>query len=168
MAEVFIALGANLGDRAANLERARTLLGRGVLRPAAVSSLYDTEPWGPIPQGHYLNQVVRGETAFGPRELLAKLLAIEETLGRDRAREQRYAARTIDLDILLYDDIELVEPGLEIPHPRLLERAFVLVPLHEIAPNLVVRGIAIRDALARLDAMGVVRLAGPDATRSRS
>jgi 2-amino-4-hydroxy-6-hydroxymethyldihydropteridine diphosphokinase len=168
MAEVFIALGANLGDRAANLERALKLLAPGVLRPNAVSSLYDTEPWGPIPQGRYLNQVVRGETAFGPRDLLAKLLAIEETLGRDRAREQRYGARTIDLDILLYDDIELLEPGLEIPHPHLMERAFVLVPLHEIAPNLVVRGIAIRDALAGLDAKGIVRLAGPDAIRSRS
>ena len=168
MAEVFIALGANLGDRAANLEHARSSLAKNVLKPTVISSLYETEPWGPIPQGRYLNQVMRGETAFGPRDLLAKLLAIEETLGRDRAREQRYAARTIDLDILLYDDIELVEPGLEIPHPRLLERAFVLVPLLEIAPNLVVRGIAIRDALADLDTKGVVRLAGSDTARSRS
>ena len=168
MAEVFIALGANLGDRAANLEHARSLLAKDVFKPTAISSLYETEPWGPIPQGRYLNQVMRGGTAFGPRDLLAKLLAIEETLGRDRRREQRYAARAIDLDILLYDDIELVEPGLEIPHPRLLERAFVLVPLLEIAPNLVVRGIAIRDALADLDTTGVVRLAGSDTARSRS
>jgi 2-amino-4-hydroxy-6-hydroxymethyldihydropteridine diphosphokinase len=168
MAEVFIGLGGNLGDRAVNLERARSALTSGVLKPIAVSSLYETEPWGPVPQVRYLNQVMGAETALAPQELLTKLRAIEMGLGRDRSREQRYGPRTIDLDILLFDDVEVVEPGLEIPHPRLLERAFVLVPLFEIAPDLVVKGVAIRDALIRLDTKGVVRFMGPDATASHA
>ncbi len=168
MAEVFIGLGGNLGDRAVNLERARAALASGVLKPTAVSSLYETEPWGPVPQGRYLNQVMGAETALTPQELLTKLRAIEMGLGRNRSREQRYGPRTIDLDILLYDDVEVAEPGLEIPHPRMLERAFVLVPLFEIAPDLVVKGVAIRDALVRLDTKGVVRFAGPDARTSHS
>jgi 2-amino-4-hydroxy-6-hydroxymethyldihydropteridine diphosphokinase len=154
LADVFIALGSNLGDRAANLTAARTALAPDP-SVTAVSSIYETEPWGLAGQGRYLNQVLRGETTLEPRALLAKLQEIERALGREREREERYGPRTIDLDILLYDDMQVEEPGLTIPHPRMLERAFVLVPLAEVAPGLVAGGVRIGDALARLDRTGV-------------
>ncbi|MEX0589653.1 MAG: 2-amino-4-hydroxy-6-hydroxymethyldihydropteridine diphosphokinase [Xanthobacteraceae bacterium] len=156
MAEVFLGLGGNLGDRASNLAAARAALARGALTNTSASSIYETEPWGPVPQGRYLNQVVSGSSELPPRALLAKLFEIERALGRDRAREERYGPRTIDLDILLYGDLTMQEPELQIPHPRMMERPFVLVPLAEIAPDLAVNGVAIRDALARLDRTGVV------------
>jgi 2-amino-4-hydroxy-6-hydroxymethyldihydropteridine diphosphokinase len=163
MADVFIGLGSNLGDRAGNLAAARAALARDVLSGMIASSVYETDPWGPVPQGRYLNQVVRGSSELPPRPLLDKLFEIERSLGRDRAREQRYGPRTMDLDILLYGDRAVSEPDLQIPHPRMLERAFVLVPLAEIAPALTVNGIAVRDALARLDRNGVVRHAAAGA-----
>jgi 2-amino-4-hydroxy-6-hydroxymethyldihydropteridine diphosphokinase len=154
MHDVFIALGSNLGGRAANLAAARDALAR-VLALTASSSIYETDPWGPIKQGRYLNQVVRGTTALTPRTLLAKLHEIERALGRDRAGETRYGPRTIDLDILLYGNVVFDEPDLQIPHPRMMERPFVLVPLSEIAPDLTVRGVRVKEALARLDRSGV-------------
>ena len=161
MASVFVALGSNLGDRERNLSRAREALSQGVVAAGASSSIYETEPWGPVAQGRYLNQVVRGETALAPRDLLAKLLEIERTLGRNRSREERYGPRTIDLDILLHGDRAVREPDLQIPHPRMLERAFVLVPLMEIAPDTVIDDVPIADALSRLDRSGVVRFTNP-------
>ena len=155
LADVFLGLGSNLGDREGNLAAARSALSRGVIDIAAESSVYETEPWGPVPQGRYLNQVLRGRMRLEPRALLAKLLEIERSLGRDRMREERYGPRTIDLDILLYGDREVHEPDLQIPHPRMIERAFVLVPLAEIAPEIMVGGVPIADALARLDRSGV-------------
>jgi 2-amino-4-hydroxy-6-hydroxymethyldihydropteridine diphosphokinase len=160
MPEAFIALGSNLGDRAANLTSARAALDR-LLRVNAASSVYETDPWGPIEQGRYLNQVVRGTTELAPHDLLRKLHDIELSLGRDRSREQRYGPRTIDLDILIYDDLALREADLEIPHPRMMERAFVLIPLAEIAPDLAVRGVRVSEALARLDRSGVARVRAP-------
>jgi 2-amino-4-hydroxy-6-hydroxymethyldihydropteridine diphosphokinase len=151
MAEAYIALGSNLGDRAAILAAAREALGRGVLANPTASSIHETEPWGPVMQGRYLNQVVRGTTSLKPRALLNKLHEIERTLGRDRPREARYGPRTIDLDILLYDGLEVNEPDLQIPHPRMMERAFVLAPLAEIAPDLTVGGVPVRQALTRLN-----------------
>jgi 2-amino-4-hydroxy-6-hydroxymethyldihydropteridine diphosphokinase len=150
LAEVFIALGSNLGDRAGNLAAARAALAPDVLVTAA-SSVYETEPWGPVPQGRYLNQVLRAETELKPHALLVQLQEIERALGRDRAVEQRYGPRTIDLDILLYDDQRVDETDLTIPHARMLERPFVLVPLAEIAPELVVSGVRIADAVGALD-----------------
>jgi 2-amino-4-hydroxy-6-hydroxymethyldihydropteridine diphosphokinase len=158
MAEAFVALGSNLGDRAANLKRARDAMAAGPLRIDAASSVYETEPWGPVPQGPYLNQVVRGATELAPRALLAALHTIETELGRRRKREVRFGPRTIDLDILVYGELSLAEPDLEIPHPRILERPFVLVPLAEIAPDRVIRGERVRDALARVGTKGVRRL----------
>jgi len=157
MAKVFVALGSNLGDRERSLSRARDALSHEIVAIEAASSIYETEPWGPVAQGRYLNQVVGGETALSPHGLLAKLLEIERSLGRDRAREERYGPRVIDLDILLYGDRAVHEPDLEIPHPRLLERAFVLVPLLEIAPDVAVNGVPVANALSRLDRSGVVR-----------
>ncbi|MCC6946869.1 MAG: 2-amino-4-hydroxy-6-hydroxymethyldihydropteridine diphosphokinase [Bradyrhizobiaceae bacterium] len=156
MADVYLALGSNLGDRAENLAAAREALARGVVTVAAASSICETEPWGPKPQGPYLNQVLRGTTALSPRELLARLMQIERALGRNRAKEERYGPRTLDLDILLYGDAAVREPDLVIPHPRMMERPFVLVPLAEIAPDLAVGGVRVREALARLDTKGVV------------
>lgn len=156
MAEVYVALGSNLGDRAHNLAAARDALGRGALIIERASSIYETEPWGAANQGPYLNQAVLGRTQLAPRALLAKLLEIERELGRDRSHAERFGPRVIDLDILLYEGVVLSEPDLQIPHPRMMERAFVLVPLAEIAPELEVGGTRIKDALAKLDRSGVV------------
>ena len=156
MAEVHIALGSNLGDRERNLAAARDALGRGALSVERASSIYETEPWGAANQGRYLNQAVRGATNLTPKALLAKLLEIERELGRDRSQAERFGPRVIDLDILLYEGVALNEPDLQIPHPRMMERAFVLVPLAEIAPELEVGGTRIKDALAKLDRSGVV------------
>ncbi len=163
MAEAFVALGSNLGDRAANLARALAALDGGPLELTAQSSVYETAPWGPVAQGPYLNQVVSGTTVLAPRALLAALFEIETHLGRDRRQEVRFGPRVIDLDVLLYGDLKIAEPDLEIPHPRLLERAFVLVPLAEIAPDRMVNGIKVRDALVRVGSKGIALFAAPDA-----
>jgi 2-amino-4-hydroxy-6-hydroxymethyldihydropteridine diphosphokinase len=123
---------ATLAAAALRLE----LLGRVTRR----SSLYNTEPIGFAAQPRFVNAVVELETELGPRELLEGLLAIELEFGRDRATGVVNGPRTLDLDILLYGDLEIGEPGLEIPHPRLAERAFVLAPLCEIAAEVVVPG----------------------------
>jgi 2-amino-4-hydroxy-6-hydroxymethyldihydropteridine diphosphokinase len=160
MAEVYLALGSNLGDRQDNLTRGGMALAQHAIRPTARSAIYETEPWGPVPQGRYLNQVLRATTELAPRSVLLAALAIERAHGRDRAREVRFGPRTLDIDILAYDDLTVREADLEIPHPRLLERAFVLVPLAEIAPDLVVNGVRVADALKRLDRSGIARFPG--------
>jgi 2-amino-4-hydroxy-6-hydroxymethyldihydropteridine diphosphokinase len=154
----FLCLGSNVDDRAAALSAARARLAAAGVHMAAVSSLYETPPWGPVPQGPYLNQVVEVASPVGPRALLDLALGIERQLGRDRAREVRYGPRRIDIDILWFDGATIAEEDLEIPHPRLMERAFVLVPLVEIAPDFCAFGISARAALARLDASGIRRL----------
>ncbi len=133
----YVGLGGNLGDRRSYLERALDLLDRDPeIRVADVSSFRDTEPVGYVDQPRFLNAVAAVETELGPRELLERMLAVERVLGRERAGP-RYGPRTIDLDLLLYGDEEIAEPGLVVPHPRLAERAFVLEPLAELAPDLV-------------------------------
>lgn len=134
-----IALGSNLGDREARLELAvRELAQTPGITLLDVSSIYETAPVGPAGQGPYLNAVVRIECAQGPRALLERLLAIEALAGRDRLAESaRWQARTLDLDLLLCGEECVDEPGLEVPHPLLHERAFVLEPLCEISPELV-------------------------------
>jgi 2-amino-4-hydroxy-6-hydroxymethyldihydropteridine diphosphokinase len=157
MAEAYIGLGSNLGDRYANLAAAREAIEREAGEITALSAIYDTAPWGPVPQNNYLNQVVRVAAVGRPRDLLEVLLRIERALGRDRANEVRYGPRTIDLDILLYEGAAVDEPDLVIPHPRLAERAFALVPLAEIAPQLAISGRPIRELLGRIDSSGVRR-----------
>jgi 2-amino-4-hydroxy-6-hydroxymethyldihydropteridine diphosphokinase len=154
----YLCLGSNLGDRAGTMAKAVGLIARIGLKIIARSSLYETPPWGPVPQGPYLNLVVAVETDLSPRELLNMLLGVEHAFGRDRTREVRFGPRTIDIDILLYGEETVAEPDLEIPHPRMMERAFALVPLSEIAPDLVVGGVPIRDALARLDVSGIEKV----------
>ncbi len=132
----FVALGSNLGDRDAYLASALEALAEtdGMLIEG-VSSVYETDPVGPPPQGPYLNAVIRIRVEVSARALLERLLAIELAAGRVRG-EERFAARRLDLDLLLFADRCVEEPGLSIPHPRLHERAFVLTPLAELAPDL--------------------------------
>jgi 2-amino-4-hydroxy-6-hydroxymethyldihydropteridine diphosphokinase len=134
----YVGLGSNLGERLDTLEAALVSLDDAErVSVAAVSSVYETAPVG-LPgdedQPAYLNAVARLTTTRSPRELLDLLHRIETEHGRDRRHERRWGPRPLDLDLLLYDDLELDEPGLTVPHPRLAERAFVLVPLAEVAP----------------------------------
>lgn len=131
---VYLGLGSNLGDRSANLQRALGLLD-AQLKLRAVSSLYETEPWGYQDQPRFLNCACAVTTLLPPRELLAAVKHVERSMGREPSFPD--GPRLIDVDILLYGQSVLSEPDLEIPHPRLAERAFVLVPLSEIDPSLV-------------------------------
>ncbi|MFN3741509.1 MAG: 2-amino-4-hydroxy-6-hydroxymethyldihydropteridine diphosphokinase [Anaerolineales bacterium] len=132
MAEVLLALGTNLGDRLENLRRALDCLAAKV-QIVRVSSVYETPPWGYTEQPPFLNLVLSGQTELEPQPLLEFLKSCEQALGRWPTF--RYGPRLIDLDILAYEDRILETPTLTLPHPHLHERAFVLVPLHEIAPN---------------------------------
>lgn len=157
MADAYIGLGSNLGDRFANLAAARNAIEQDAGKITALSAIYDTDPWGPVKQDNYLNQALRIDALGRPRDLLEVLLRIERALGRDRKHEERYGPRVIDLDILLYGDQAVSEPDLVIPHPRLAERAFALVPLAEIAPRLAIGGAPIRELVSRIDSSGVRR-----------
>jgi 2-amino-4-hydroxy-6-hydroxymethyldihydropteridine diphosphokinase len=138
----YVSLGANLGDPRRQLREAAGRLARAEgVRLSALSSLYRTEPVGPVPQPAFLNAAAALETALPPRETLDVLLRIERAMGRER--RERWGPRAIDLDLLLHGDSVVDEPGLSLPHPRLHERRFVLVPLAEIAPD------AIHPALGR-------------------
>ena len=159
MPEALLALGGNVGNSRAILDRAIGLLCDGKeVRLMARSSDYRTPPWGFKYQPHFVNLAILIETTLGPRELLARAQEVELRLGRDRTHEKRNGPRTADIDILAYDDLTLNEPNLTLPHPRLFERAFVLVPLAEIAPEKVIGGIRMSDALARVDTKGVLKL----------
>jgi 2-amino-4-hydroxy-6-hydroxymethyldihydropteridine diphosphokinase len=131
---VAVGLGSNLGDRAAHLNHAVSRL-RAVLGGLRVSRFYDTVPVGaPGPQPLFLNAAAAGETSMPARELLDMLLAIEQERGRERSYPN--APRSLDLDLLLFGDATIDEPGLLVPHPRFRERRFVLEPLAEIAPEM--------------------------------
>ena len=153
----YLCLGSNVGDRAATMATALDLMAEAGVTVRARSSLYETPPWGPVPQGPYLNQVAEVQTRLSARDLLALALATERRLGRDRPNEVRFGPRRIDIDILLYANETIAEPDLEIPHPRLMERAFALVPLTEIAPDMVIGGVKAAEALAGLDRSGITR-----------
>ena len=140
MTRAYIGLGSNLGDRRAQLEEALRRLGDDpAISVVAVSSYRDTAPVGVVDQPRFLNAAAALETTLGPRGLLDLLLAVERDLGRDRSGE-RWGPRTVDLDLLLYGDVSLDEPGLTVPHPRLHERRFVLEPLVELDPALALPG----------------------------
>jgi len=160
LAEAFIALGGNVGDVRATFDRAIAIIcDSGGMRITARSSDYRTPPWGVTDQPPFINAAVAVSTALGPHALLARAQACERALGRDRAKEQHWGPRTIDLDILAYDDLVLNDATLTLPHPHLFERAFVLVPLAEIAPDRVIGGIRVGDALERVDTAGIEKLA---------
>ena len=162
MAKAFLALGGNLGDVHATFERAIALLcGDTTVVLRARSSDYRTQPWGVTDQPAFLNAVIAVTTTLSPHALLTRALDCERTLGRDRTEERRWGPRPIDIDILAYDAVNMRDPDLTLPHPHLLERAFVLVPLAEIAPDRLIGGIRVRDALANVDTGGVEKIAAP-------
>jgi 2-amino-4-hydroxy-6-hydroxymethyldihydropteridine diphosphokinase len=151
---IYLALGTNLADRMDNLQRAVAALPPAV-SVTALSSVYETPPWGYADQPAFLNMALTAETDLEPLALIAFLKKLETDLGREKTF--RNGPRLIDIDILFYDDLRIDEPGLVIPHPRLHERAFVLVPLNDIAPNLIhpELGRAVRDLLKDVDTKGV-------------
>jgi 2-amino-4-hydroxy-6-hydroxymethyldihydropteridine diphosphokinase len=161
VAEVLLALGGNIGDVRAAFDRAETELSderRGDILLLVKSSDYRTPPWGVTDQPFFINRCLLAETMLPPLALLDRVQAVERALGRQRSREQRWGPRTVDIDILSYDDVTLDDPRLTLPHPRLFERAFVLVPLAEIAPDRMIGGVRIKDALAGVDRTGIEKL----------
>lgn len=154
---VFLGLGGNLGDPAASMATALGILdGDRQTRIVAVSSLYRTPPWGKTDQPDFINAVAELSTRHQPRALLALCLDAERSLKRER--RERWGPRIIDIDILLFGDRVVHQAGLDIPHPRMLERAFVLVPLAEIAPDLRAAGKPVVEHLRHIDQSGIDRL----------
>lgn len=159
-ADAFLGLGGNIGDVRSTFDAAVAMLcDGGALRLVARSSDYRTPPWGITDQPPFINAVIAVSTTLAPHDLLAHALAVERGLGRDRRKERRWGPRIIDIDILAYDDLVLADPDLTLPHPHLFERAFVLVPLAEIAPDRMIAGQRICDAAARVGADGIEKLA---------
>ena len=154
---VHIALGTNLGDRKANLDLARSLM-EPYVSDFTCSGIYETPPWGVTDQPAFLNQVVMGCTTVSPYRLLDALKRIEKQMGRQGTI--RFGPRLIDLDILLYGQRIVTTKRLQIPHPRMLERAFVLVPLVEISPQITIPGTGktAADYLALIDTTGINRV----------
>jgi 2-amino-4-hydroxy-6-hydroxymethyldihydropteridine diphosphokinase len=159
VAEALIALGGNVGDVRSTFDRAVAMLCDGVaVRLRARSSDYRTPPWGVTDQPPFVNAVIAVTTSLSPHDLLARSEECERALGRDRARERRWGPRTIDIDLLTYDDLVLIDRDLILPHPHLFARAFVLAPLAEIAPDRLIVGVRVRDALERVDTSGIEKL----------
>ena len=141
MASALIALGGNVGDVRATFEKAiANICGMAQAALVARSSDYSTPPWGEEDQARFVNACIEIDSSLDPHALLFVLHKVEQKFGRDRAREKRWGPRTLDLDLIAYDDVALDKPELTLPHPRLFERAFVLVPLAEIAPDRVIGG----------------------------
>ena len=138
MARVFLSLGSNLGDRLSNIQQAVRAI--GMLDNTSIvktSSFYDTEPWGNKKQNWFVNCAIAIDTQLSPEELLLKCQDIEHTIGRIRNQKERWQERAIDIDILMYDNAIITEENLVIPHPYMHERAFVLVPMLEVKPDLI-------------------------------
>ena len=153
----FLSLGGNLDDPERAMASALRLLDADPLtRVGAVTSLYRTPPWGKLDQPDFLNAAAAVETSLSPRGLLDLCLAAERALKRERV--ERWGPRIVDIDILLFGERRVQEPGLDIPHPRMLERAFVLVPLAEIAPDLTVDGLTVAGRREAIDASGIESL----------
>ncbi len=157
MTQVYLSLGTNLGERLDNLATARAMLSPDV-RVEKLSSVYETAPWGYSDQANFYNQVLLGKTMLTPLRLLNKLKRIEKMMGREQTF--RYGPRVIDLDILFYESRIINTKRLQIPHPRLQERAFVLVPLVEIAPDFVhpQLGLTMQALLGQVGEGGVQKL----------
>ena len=158
MTQTAIALGSNTGDRLGNIRQAVMLLEERSLRISASSDVFETPPWGMENQPRFLNACVLAETDILPRALLELLLNIESDLGR--IRRYKWGPREIDLDLLFYDDQVFNESGLVLPHPQMHRRAFVLVPLVQIAPGWrhPVLGKSIRELAGSLDACSIIRI----------
>ena len=159
LAQAYLAFGGNVGDSRTILDRAVSLLCDGdEVRLTARSSDYRTPPWGFKYQPPFINLCIAVETTLSPRDLLARAQSVELQLGRDRAHEKRWGPRTADIDIIAYGRLAVAELGLTVPHPRLFERGFVLLPLAEIAPDLVIDGRSVREAAVGVDTGGIERL----------
>jgi 2-amino-4-hydroxy-6-hydroxymethyldihydropteridine diphosphokinase len=159
MAEALVAFGGNVGDARTAIDRAiEVFCDEDKVRLIARSSDYRTAPWGVANQPPCINCAIVAATELTPHELLARVQTIERAFGRDRTREQRFGPRPLDIDLIAYDDLRMAAPELSLPHPRVFERAFVLAPLAEIAPDRRIAGVRIRDALARLDQSGIEKL----------
>ena len=157
----YLSLGANLGNREETLRMAvRRLAAAAGVKILAVSSLYETAPWGKKDQPSFFNIAVSLQTTLWPEELLTQAQAVETELGR--VRHERWGPRTIDIDILHIEGAESNTPELTLPHPYMTERAFVLVPLAEIAPDLVIAGRTVETWKKSADDEGVARVAGPE------
>lgn len=158
-AEALLALGGNVGEVRDTLERAIARLCDGkAVQLLARSADYLTPPWGVIDQPPFVNCAIAVTTALEPRALLSRAQVVEAFFGRDRAKETKWGPRRIDIDLIVYGDLELATPELTLPHPRLFERAFVLLPLADIAPDRVIAGRRIKDALAKVYLAGIVKL----------
>ena len=136
MNNIFLGIGSNLGDRERNLNEAIAKITKTTGPLVASSSVYETEPWGFQSDNLFLNMVIKIKTDHSPAGLLEKIFLIEENIGRIRSKIQ-YSSRLIDIDILLFDNLIIAAKDLKIPHPRMHERRFVLVPLFEIDPDIV-------------------------------
>ena len=159
MADVLIALGGNVGDVRTTFARAIPLIvtrSNGTL--VARSSDYETPPWGDTAQSPFVNACIRLSTSVQPHALLAILHEVEAKFGRNRSHERRWGPRPLDLDLLAYDDLAMAGDDLMLPHPRLFERAFVLVPLAEIAPDRIIAGQTPKQALHGVATAGIRRL----------
>ena len=160
MTVAVLGLGANIGDRRQNLAAAlRRVDAHPGIAVEAVSALYETPPWGKTDQPAFLNAAARIETSLSPRALLDAILEVERSLGRERG--ERWGPRTLDIDILIFGTAALNEPGLEIPHPRLAERAFALAPLLDVLPEAEIAGRPAEAWLKEADRSGMVRVAEP-------
>lgn len=162
-----LGLGGNIGDAAGSIARALVLLDRrGDCDVVAVSRLYRTPPWGKTDQDWFFNACAMVSTRLSPEELLDACLSIEREMKRERL--ERWGPRTIDIDVLTYDALKQTDARLEIPHPRMTARGFVLMPLADFAPELMVEGRTVRDWLAEADSAGIeVADANPDWWRNR-
>jgi 2-amino-4-hydroxy-6-hydroxymethyldihydropteridine diphosphokinase len=130
--QLFLSLGGNLGNTREIFEGAYPLIEKKIGKISVYSSIYQTEAWGPIQQADFLNQVILVSTSLAPQACLTEMLAIEKEFGRER--KERWGPRTLDLDILYYSDVVIAEADLTVPHPRIVDRKFILTPLAEIAP----------------------------------
>ncbi len=155
---VYLALGANLGDRRQNLAEAVKRL-HECITVERKSSIYETEPWGVTGQPSFLNQVVKARTTRSPQQLWRCTYDIQLTMGR-KADGIRYGPRLIDIDILFYNDLSFASYNLTVPHPRLIERSFVLVPLAEIAPDMVYPGLGctVKNLVERIELDGIEKV----------
>jgi len=163
MASALIALGGNVGDVRATFKKAIVEICRAAEAALlARSSDYATPPWGDEQQARFVNACIEIETGLAPLALLKVLQRVEQAFGRERSKQRPWGPRTLDLDLIAYDDVAMDLPKLTLPHPRLFERAFVLVPLAEIAPDRLIAGQNASAALAKLPTDGIERLPDTD------
>lgn len=158
--EVILGLGSNMGDRMAYLSYTVRQLNEEAGKITAVSSVWETEPWGFEAEERFLNMVVALTTTFEPKKLLTVIRALETRLGRSRKKRPRYQSRVIDIDILLWGDRIISFPDLQVPHPHITERRFVLEPLCEIAPGIIhpVTGRSVKEMLTLCNDGSAVKL----------